>query len=540
MEEEKGSNDHENDSVADSSDFSSSESSSNEEEDSMETDIWKKGNELLDPSFPENCIKNFKISDETEHLPKDKTNTPLKCFMLFFNNDILESIVKESIKYFEQQVAKGIIKKSENPNSAFYFITKYGLNKYDILLYFGALIYMGLNGKHDQKNHWGDDAFYTPFYLHNFISITKYESIREIFHLVDNNMHIGMHPFYKISDFLVKISFLSRKYYAPSQNLTIDESMISYRGRAKFKAYIPSKPTKWGLKLHALCESETGYCLNFALDPGKTVEKPKDYVFNLILGLFTPYFKKYHILYTDSYYTSIPLLEKLRSELTGVVGMINKNRKGLPKSFICEKSKSSIESVSNGNAMLTKFKDKKTVLCISSIFNSDVVEMDENKKSKSKKVPKCIYYYSKFMRGVDSLDQAIQTYRFPHRSKKWWIRVFHHIMEIVIHNSYYIFRKANSEKNFSPINFRKDLCENLLKKGSKIRVEKKDVLIIPKKLKFNEKYFVEKSYLHHMILADSQRCVQCLKKTEYHCQQCGVALHPLCFGAYHIEEIEKD
>ena len=35
------------------------------------------------------------------------------------------------------------------------------------------------------------------------------------------------------------------------------------------KFYIPSKPTKWGFKLHVLAEAKSGYCLQVLLDPGK-------------------------------------------------------------------------------------------------------------------------------------------------------------------------------------------------------------------------------------------------------------------------------
>jgi len=68
--------------------------------------------------------------------------------------------------------------------------------------------------------------------------------IKEILHLADNDAHKGQYPFYKISEFMLTISKLFQKYYAPGQYLPFDESMISYKGRAKFKFYIPAKPTK--------------------------------------------------------------------------------------------------------------------------------------------------------------------------------------------------------------------------------------------------------------------------------------------------------
>jgi len=56
--------------------------------------------------------------------------------------------------------------------------------------------------------------------------------IKEIFHLADNDVNKLQHSFYKISDFMKNLSFQFRRYYAPSQFLTFDESMIFFKGRS--------------------------------------------------------------------------------------------------------------------------------------------------------------------------------------------------------------------------------------------------------------------------------------------------------------------
>jgi len=97
----------------------------------------------------------------------------------------------------------------------------------------------------------------------------------------------------------------------------IDESMAAFTGRSKMKFYIPQKPTKWGFKIHVLSESETGYALNLEMDPRKhqanfdqepfTVEM-QDKLIPKSLN------NKYYVLFTDSWYTSLPsiLLMKQR------------------------------------------------------------------------------------------------------------------------------------------------------------------------------------------------------------------------------------
>ena len=57
----------------------------------------------------------------------------------------------------------------------------------------------------------------------------------------------------------------SRKYFQPGTYITIDERMISYRGRAENIVYEISKPTKWGFRAYILEDLNTGFTYFFKL-----------------------------------------------------------------------------------------------------------------------------------------------------------------------------------------------------------------------------------------------------------------------------------
>lgn len=61
-------------------------------------------------------------------------------------------------------------------------------------------------------------------------------------------------PIRKIWDLLLK---QCRNNYIPGSYLTIDEQLLAFRGRCKFKIFIPNKPAKYGLKIKKLCDSTT-------------------------------------------------------------------------------------------------------------------------------------------------------------------------------------------------------------------------------------------------------------------------------------------
>ena len=51
--------------------------------------------------------------------------------------------------------------------------------------------------------------------------------------------------------------------------MSIDESMIGFKGRLSFLQYMPKKPTKWGMKAYVLADSKTGYTYSWRLYTGK-------------------------------------------------------------------------------------------------------------------------------------------------------------------------------------------------------------------------------------------------------------------------------
>lgn len=57
--------------------------------------------------------------------------------------------------------------------------------------------------------------------------------------------------------------------YTPGRYLTIDERMVSYRGRCSFIVYMKAKPDPYGIKIWAVTDAETSYLLSFDIYAGK-------------------------------------------------------------------------------------------------------------------------------------------------------------------------------------------------------------------------------------------------------------------------------
>ena len=75
-----------------------------------------------------------------------------------------------------------------------------------------------------------------------------------------------------MNDKLRKVRFLydhvrecCRSLYQPRQKLSVDGRMIRQEGRTTLEQCLPKKPTKWGVKVLAVCDQEASYNMDFMI-----------------------------------------------------------------------------------------------------------------------------------------------------------------------------------------------------------------------------------------------------------------------------------
>ena len=97
-------------------------------------------------------------------------------------------------------------------------------------------------------------------YVTNAMTRDSYEFMRRYIHFCDNTAprkksgEEGYDPLYKVSYVMGVIMNMMQKSWTAGEKVTIDESMIKYKGRAVcFVQYMPAKPIKHGIKVYACC-----------------------------------------------------------------------------------------------------------------------------------------------------------------------------------------------------------------------------------------------------------------------------------------------
>lgn len=73
---------------------------------------------------------------------------------------------------------------------------------------------------------------------------------------------------HKVRPLIEKINANAKKAYSYSEALSIDESMIPFKGRSTLKQYMPMKPIKRGYKVWCIADHRTGYIYGFDIYTG--------------------------------------------------------------------------------------------------------------------------------------------------------------------------------------------------------------------------------------------------------------------------------
>lgn len=117
----------------------------------------------------------------------------------------------------------------------------------------------------------------------------------------------------------------------PGTHMTVDEQLLSFRGRAPFRVYMKSKPDKYGLKSWALCDSTNAYTHNLQVYLGKQnsiVEKNQGE--RVVLDMVRHLSQDYGIT-TDNFFTSKSLADKLLAKNLTLCGTVRNNKTFIPK-----------------------------------------------------------------------------------------------------------------------------------------------------------------------------------------------------------------
>lgn len=441
--------------------------------------IWKN----KDMNFDEDRIAFLGSSAFPSEI--SQLETPYQCFKYFFDDDFIQEIVTQTNLY--------VMQKDLN-NKIIYTVS-------DIKKFFGILLFMSVQKFQNTRSYWSPAFGYSP--VSSTMPVNKFEKIKLSLHFQNNENHkpVGHADHDRLFKIRPVIEHLKAKFSTipMEQRLSVDEQMCATKVAHFLKQYLPNKPHKWGFKFYVLCDL-SGYAHTFELYSGQeNTGRPEgepdlgatgNVVIRLLRGV--PRHQN-HIIYFDNFYTSLPLVHHLAKQGIQSVGTVQQNR--IPNSKLPDKKEFMKKSVPRGSHVertttfdgidmsCVTWKDNKMVTLLSTYVGStpvsSVTRYDKAKKEKVEiSCPKIVQEYNKHMGGVDLMDSFLGRFHIAVRSKKWYLRIFFHLLDLTVINAWIIYKKNAMMRNMPKKNilsmgqFRNELAQVLCSLGSNTEVKR--------------------------------------------------------------------
>ena len=253
------------------------------------------------------------------------SSEPIDTFRLFFTDELLDDIVKQTNLYAAQVM-------DEHQATKWVDVTVE-----ELLAYFGFCVLMGIVKLPSIDDYWRTDLYlhYDP--IASRITRDRFREIRQYMHFVDNDTLPS--PGTPGSDRLAKVrpifEYINKQYldvYQPGRDVSVDEAMMKFQERSALKQYIPLKPIKRGIKVWVLADAN-GYFCNMQLYRGRENSTEKGLGARVVKELTAPLQHKFHHVYCDNFFTSVQLFEDLEEVGLYACGTARSDRSGFPPSL---------------------------------------------------------------------------------------------------------------------------------------------------------------------------------------------------------------
>ena len=442
--------------------------------------------------------------------------SPEEAFGLFINNEMVQIITR----WTNQKII--LVREKFNSRQGFAYDTP----ESELRAFIGILLFLGAtkSSKEALSSIWAEDGTGKPLCI-AAMSQKRFTFISYCLRFDDSQSreerkkNDKLAPIRQIFDMFVTACHSN---YTPGPDCTVDESLLSFRGRCGFKQYIPNKPSKYGIKLFVLADNDTSYSVKSIAYTGAGTFVDQAHMdvpvpTKAVLGLVDCIEGTNRNVTTDNYYTSIPLAKELKSRKLTLVGTLKKNKTCIPPCFL---TKSSEGTLYYGFDKLNDF----TLLSVTPKKNKKVIflsSMHQTKNSEGNK-EEINLYYNKTKGGVDSHDQKCGLFTTARKTNRWPMRLFYGILDCSIVNAFVIM-SANVEavaakRRDQRTYFMKSVARSLIKPYAQQRLH---AIQTPKQVRKTiescgiepEEFEAEENDAQTAIVRKG-RCVQCPRKLD--------------------------
>ncbi|KAE8277658.1 hypothetical protein D5F01_LYC24345 [Larimichthys crocea] len=269
--------------------------------------------------------------------------------------------------------------------------------------------------------------------------------------------------------------------FNPDRDICVNEQLVPFKGRCRFRQYMPKKPAKYGLKIWATCDVKTSYAWRLQVYTGKEGGRPAEInqgmrvVLEMMEGL------QGNVITCDNFFTSFGLSEELLRRKLALVGTIRRNKPELPRHLLQAKVREVFSSLTKTELQNSATTEKKCFLPTTKQRGKNVLLLstkhrDPHVSDDAKRKPTIIQDYNRCKGGVDNLDkqkahrrrlfieevgdalviphmqkrerllrssaaaalvaEVVGTYSCRRQTNRWPLALFHNLIDVSLYNAF--------------------------------------------------------------------------------------------------------
>ena len=208
-----------------------------------------------------------------------------------------------------------------------------------MLKFLEIIIEMGLVQMRKIDYYWSKSQLYGSEIIQNTMSKDQFELLLKFLHFSNNEeRNASQDKLAKLNPLLILLKVRFKSIYTPGFVITVDETMVPWRGRLSFRQYVPGKAHKYGVKMYKV-EDTNGYTWNFIIYTEKENSTTGlSHSQTVIMQLLEDLFGFYRIVVVDNIFTSIDLAKRLLGNDTYLIGTLRRNRIGSGEAILQKKT----------------------------------------------------------------------------------------------------------------------------------------------------------------------------------------------------------
>ncbi|KAK6173089.1 hypothetical protein SNE40_016615 [Patella caerulea] len=184
----------------------------------------------------------------------------------------------------------------------------------DFKLCIGVILLSGYNPVPQKRMYWENSDDVRNDIVASAFPYKRFEELVKHIHLADNTKLDHSDKMAKLRPLIDRLNVNFLKLWPASQNVNVDESMISYYGRHSSKQFIQNKPIRYGYKVWCL-NTPPGYLIQYNPYRGVGTDDIRPELGmggSVVVDLLCKLPAKCYNVYFDNLFTSLPLIETLK------------------------------------------------------------------------------------------------------------------------------------------------------------------------------------------------------------------------------------